>query len=134
MTGRDGIPASETAELEGLRYQTDQAREELSGAVIVLAEKLASRPSAGQLAWRLTRTGLRRLTVPARHAVPGEPGPGSVRAAVTGYRWAPAVAVLAAAAAAILAVAAARHAQHSRPGAGLASSLVPGRKTAAQRA
>ena len=106
MTMSSGIPASEAAELEGLRYQVDQARGELSVTVSALAGKVAHRPPAGQVARRLAETALRRTAAAARQSAWGRLAGG----------WAPAAAV--AGAALTLAVLAAVAARHGRRRAG----------------
>jgi hypothetical protein len=106
VTRTSGIPASEAAELEGLRYQVDQARGELSATVSALAGKVAHRPPAGQVARRLAGTALRRLAAAARQSA----WRGLADRAAGG--WAPTAAVAGGALAlAVLAAVAARHGQ-----------------------
>jgi hypothetical protein len=115
VSPRRGIPATEAAELEGLQYQAAQARTELAGAVSAAAELTARRPSAGQLAWRLTAAAARRLARETWAAL-REPAGGrtALPAANQACNWALAAATAGVVVAAILTAGAVRQAQNGR--------------------
>jgi hypothetical protein len=116
VTAYCGVPAGESEELEGLRYQAAQTRKDLGGTVHALTEKVVHHPSAGELAWWLTGAAARRTGGAARRAVRGQLGrPGRSGARTRHNRWAPAAAVAGGGLmAGLLAVSTVRHRQQAR--------------------